>query len=163
MMSCLLDQLNAEIFITNGFETTDFVQEPEGQEYAASQFKLSDKCIIYREAKITPKKVGQFVTCWKRNNKGITTPLDSTDNIDFYLIVVSTDNQLGVFVLPRAILIEKGIMSTLKKDGKRGFRVYPSWDKPQSKQAIKTQAWQLNYFCEIIDKHTKGCLKNIFQ
>lgn len=29
------------------------------------------------------------------------------------------------------------------------IRVYPSWDKPVSKQAIKTQSWQLEYFIEL--------------
>jgi hypothetical protein len=36
-------------------------------------------------------------------------------------------------------LIEKGIVSTSKKEGKRGFSVYPIWDKTASHQAVKTQ------------------------
>lgn len=31
------------------------------------------------------------------------------------------------------------------------IRVYPSWDKPTSNQAIKTQKWQLEYFIELDD------------
>ncbi|WP_198329953.1 MepB family protein, partial [Psychrobacter cibarius] len=30
--------------------------------------------------------------------------------------------------------------------GKMGIRVYPSWDKPTSNTAKKTQNWQLDYF-----------------
>lgn len=29
------------------------------------------------------------------------------------------------------------------------MRVYQSWDKPTSKQAIKTQSWQLPYFIDM--------------
>ncbi|MFT5754883.1 MAG: hypothetical protein ACI924_002130 [Flavobacterium sp.] len=46
-------------------------------------------------------------------------------------------------------MIEKGIVSTSKKEGKRGFSVYPIWDKTASHQAVKTQKWQLNYFFEV--------------
>jgi hypothetical protein len=38
------------------------------------------------------------------------------------------------------------IISTHLKEGKRGMRVYPPWDLPSSKQAKKTQQWQLPYF-----------------
>ncbi|MFK7900870.1 MAG: MepB family protein, partial [Cyclobacteriaceae bacterium] len=59
------------------------------------------------------------------------------------------ENRLGQFVFPKTELINRGIISTKIKDGKRGFRIYPKWDKPQSKQAEKTQKWQLIYFYEI--------------
>jgi hypothetical protein len=49
-------------------------------------------------------------------------------------------------VFTEVVLIEKGIISTSKKDGKRGFRVYSIWDKTTNKQAEKAQKWQLNYF-----------------
>lgn len=29
------------------------------------------------------------------------------------------------------------------------MRVYPSWDRPTSKQAMKTQEWQLPYFVDM--------------
>ena len=31
------------------------------------------------------------------------------------------------------------------------MRVYPSWDNPDSKQALKTQKWQLPYFVDMSD------------
>jgi len=46
-------------------------------------------------------------------------------------------------------LSKQGIITTAKKDGKRGFRVYPRWDKVQNSQAKRTQKWQLNYFYKI--------------
>ena len=160
-MNTILDQLKSDFFATNGFVFSNFVKESEGKEYAACRFALNDKSIIYRHAKITPKKIGQFVTCWKRNSEGITTPFDETDSIDFYLIPAATENQLGLFVLPKAVLVQKGILSTTLKDGKRGFRVYPSWDKPQSKQAIKTQAWQAKYFVDLNETQAGNLIKSI--
>nr|WP_144503386.1 MepB family protein [Bacillus pumilus] len=38
------------------------------------------------------------------------------------------------------------ILKTDTTKGKMAMRVYPSWDKPASKQAIETQKWQLEYF-----------------
>ncbi len=40
----------------------------------------------------------------------------------------------------------KGIISLSKQGGKRAMRVYPPWDKPESKQAAKTQVWQVCIF-----------------
>ena len=40
-------------------------------------------------------------------------------------------------------------MTSIKKEGKRGFRVYPNWVKPENKQAEKTQNWQQDYFVEV--------------
>jgi hypothetical protein len=93
--------------------------------------------------------VGQFVTCWKRNSAGITSPFDEKDDFAFYLIQVNSKIEKGLFIFPKSVLIKKGIVSTKNKDGKRGFRVYPIWDKPTSKQAIKTQQWQMNYFIDL--------------
>jgi hypothetical protein len=123
--------------------------ELEGTEYDACQFELNGIKIINRSFKITQKKVGQFVTFWKRNKKGITEPFNKTYRIDFYVINVKTENNFGQFVFPKSELINKGIISTENKDGKRGFRVYPKWDNAQNKQAKKTQEWQLKYFYEI--------------
>lgn len=128
---------------------SNFRKEIESKEYDACRFELNGLNIISRSAKVTPKKVGQFVTFWKRNQDGIIEPLEETDLFDFYIITVKTETQLGQFVFPKSILIKKGIISTDKKEGKRGFRVYPVWDKTTSKQAEKTQKWQLTFFYKI--------------
>jgi len=76
-------------------------------------------------------------------------PFSENSLLDFYVINVQSENKTGQFVFPKAVLIEKGIISTSKKDGKRGFRVYSIWDKTTNKQAEKSQKWQLNYFFEV--------------
>ena len=104
---------------------------------------------MFRQAKITPTKIGQFVTIWKRNiEKNIIEPFEVSDEIDLFVINVKNESQFGQFVFPKSILIEKGIF-TNKKKGKRAIRVYPIWDLTDSKQAIKTQKWQLDYFLDI--------------
>ncbi|MBW4360409.1 MepB family protein [Flavobacterium taihuense] len=136
-------------FQDNGiFEITQPVLEPESAEYGACTFTLNNLKIRFRTAKITPTKTGQFVTLWKRINQGPIQPFDSFDPIDLFIISTRKDNQFGLFIFPKSILITKEIISD-KKEGKRAIRVYPPWDSTTSKQAQKTQKWQLDYFLEI--------------
>lgn len=150
-MNSILEKVERKIYDKCSLKISDFKKEPEGREYDACQFKLNGMNIICRSSKITPKKVGQFVTFWRRNTDGITEPFNENQEIDFYVINANSENNFGQFVFPKSELIKKGIISTKKKDGKRGFRVYPKWDKAKNKQAEKTQKWQLEYFYEIDD------------
>ncbi|MDW3194291.1 MAG: MepB family protein [Cytophagales bacterium] len=144
-----LNFIKTEIYDKCSFEISDFKTETESKEYNACRFKLNGLYILSRNAKITPKKTGQFVTCWKRNKNGITEPYNENDPIDYYAINVKTEKEFGQFVFPKSELIKKGIISTKNKEGKRGFRVYPIWDIVKNKQAERTQKWQLNYFYQI--------------
>ena len=146
-----LNQIRIAVYDKNSLKITDFELELESQDYDACHFKLNGKHIKSRTAKITPKKVGQFVTFWKRNGNGPIEPFYSDDLIDFYVVNVRTNTRFGQFVFPKSVLIEKGIISTGEKEGKRAFRVYPNWDLAKNKQAERTQKWQLNYFYEISD------------
>ncbi|CAM3701335.1 MepB family protein [Flavobacterium chungbukense] len=134
------------IFDKAGLELTDLQKENESGEYSAFRFSLDNKNICYREAKITPTKTGQFVTLWKRNDNGIIEPFDANDSIDFVIVSVRKDQNWGQFIFPKKTLLEKGVFSTEKKEGIRATRVYPPWDETKSKQAQKTQKWQLDYF-----------------
>lgn len=159
----MISKFAARIYDQCNFQITDFVKHNESQEYDGCEFLLNNKKIIYRTSKITPKKVGQFVTFWKRNKNGITEPFSEIETLNYYVINVQRDNKKGQFIFPKSILIEKGILSTLKKEGKRGFRVYPIWDKTMSKQAIVTQNWQLNYFFEINENLDLEIVKKLYQ
>ncbi len=128
---------------------TEAQPESEGTEYAAARFQLNHLSICFRVAKITPTKMGQFVTLWKRSQTGPIQPFDSTDDIDLVVICTRYHQHIGQFVFPKAILIKQGIFSVQNKGGKRAIRVYPSWDKTESRQAQKTQAWQLDYFLDM--------------
>jgi hypothetical protein len=131
------------------FEFSNLIIDSESSAYQACSFKLNSFQIIHRLSKITPTKIGQFVTIWKRNNKGITAPFDVLDNFDFIIITLKSEGNLGQFVFPKSVLLEKGIISNNNNSGKRGIRIYPPWDVPTSKQAEKTQLWQTKYFYSI--------------
>jgi len=142
-----------------GLSIAQLVINPESKEYEACSFLLNEKKVVYRQAKITPTKAGQFVTVWKRNAVGITAPFDSDDSVDFIVITVKTDTQLGQFIFPKAILITKGILTYNGKDGKRGMRVYPPWDFVSSKQAMQTQSWQTDYFLQLNNENTMNQMR----
>ena len=149
----ILLQTKSLVFDPCGFELTNPVLEKESKDYGAYQFELNALKILFRVAKTTPTKVGQFVTLWKRIGKGPIQPFDLTDGIDLFIINTRSGDNFGQFIFPKSILIQQGILTTDLKEGKRAIRVYPSWDVTTNKQAQKTQKWQLNYFFEIpLDK-----------
>lgn len=123
--------------------------EKESEIYNACQLVLNDKKVLFRTAKITPAKIGQFVTLWKRTANGIIAPFETKDDFELVIIQTKTENHFGYFAFPISALIEKNIFSTDWKEGKRAIRVYPPWDKTTSKHAQKTQQWQLEFFIEI--------------
>jgi len=132
-----------------GFQLQNLIWNSESANYGACSFELNNYKIQFRVTNITPSKIGQFVAIWKRNSEGITAPFDVSDSLDFMIISVRDSENFGQFIFPKSVLVSHGIISQNEKGGKRGIRVYAPWDKPENKQAIKTQAWQVNYFVEI--------------
>lgn len=141
------------IYKPNNLIISNIFKEPESQEYNAYTYTLNSKNnsmkILFRVAKITPKKVGQFVTLWKREDTGPIQPYDSSDAVDLFVINIYNNKYSGQFVFPKHILCEKGIVSINQKGGKRAMRVYPPWDVTESRQAKYTQIWQIKYFLDI--------------
>ena len=123
--------------------------EAQSAEYGAYTFKLNSTNIRFRVAKITPTKVGQFVTLWKRIGNGPIQPYDMEDSIELFIIATLQDDKFGQFIFPKSILCKYDIVSKDSKGGKRAIRVYPPWDITTNKQAKKTQAWQLEYFLDV--------------
>lgn len=136
------------IYDTLGFTFENAVAQKESVEYNAYTFQLNGMNVVFRSAKITPTKTGQFVTLWKRIGNGPIMPFDASDAIDFVVVSVRTENHYGQFVFPKSALIKHSVFTTACKDGKRAIRVYPSWDKTENTQAKKTQKWQLDYFVD---------------
>jgi hypothetical protein len=123
------------------------LRETESSEYGASRFGLDGHAVVFRVAKTTPSKVGQFVTIWKRPiSGGVISPLDIADGVAFVVVSVCNATHRGQFVFDQKILVAQGIMSINGKGGKRAIRVYPPWVKPIAKAAVRTQQWQLRYF-----------------
>jgi hypothetical protein len=144
-----LQIIQDRVFDTIGLKYTPANFDVESSDYHACSFSVEGRSIKYRQAKITPTKNGQFVTLWKRKLLGPIQPFDSSDDIDFVLVAVRRKSDLGLFIFPKEALVTHGVFSLKKKGGKRAMRVYPAWDKAESKQAEKTQKWQLDYFLEI--------------
>ncbi|WP_395077219.1 MepB family protein [Flavobacterium sp.] len=148
-MNSILKEVKELIFDKCSFELSSIQIEKESSEYCAHQFEINNQKVVFRFAKITPTKLGQFVTLWKRkSDKSLIEPFEISDSVDLFVINTKTENRFGQFVFPKSVLIQKGIV-TDKKEGKRAIRVYPSWDLAVNKQAQKIQKWQLEYFLEI--------------
>lgn len=155
MLDCDLENLPLElvhsiqkVYLPAGLNLTQKAfREAEGGEYEACSFSLNGHNIAFRVAKITPTKLGQFVTIWKRSTpQDKIVPLDIDDGVDFVIVSVSNGIYHGQFIFDQKILLEKRIMSQNTQEGKRAFRIYPPWTQPISSTALATQKWQLPYF-----------------
>ena len=91
-----LNKIQSAIFEKNNLKIEDYHEEKESEEYQAAIFKLKNSKIIYRKAKITPTKNGQFVTFWKRRENDPIEPIHKdlddfdcfSDNFDFSLFFI---------------------------------------------------------------------------
>lgn len=149
------------VYDVDGIKFSSLMKEAESAEYGAYTFQLNDHFIKFRVAKITPKKIGQFVTLWKRIGKSPIQCHDLSDAIDFFVISVRKEDNFGQFVFPQSVLCEKGIVSKNGIGGKLAIRVYPPWDEPVSPQAKRTQRWQAPYFFPIEQDKLKN--SNLFK
>lgn len=125
--------------------------ELESADYAACTLLLNGLRVQYRVAKITPTKVGQFVTLWKRVGRGPIQPFEVGDPVEVFVVSTRSGPRLGQFVFPKAVLAAQGVVARDDRadSGKRALRVYPPWDTTTSRQAQRTQAWQLQYFVDM--------------
>lgn len=158
-----LINLQTVVYKPSGFNFEYVQSEKQHTDYCAHVFKLNNYLVKFRIAKITPIKIGCFVALWKRNHKGESIPHDAADPFDFYIIHVANNQQSGQFIFSRKILIESGVLSLKGEGGKRGFRLYAAWDNPESKQAQKTQQWQLPYFYPLLENKVTCLPPSIFE
>lgn len=142
-------EIKALVFDKCRFTCSGLALMAESSEYGACSFRLNEKEVRMRVAKVTPKKIGQFVTLWKRNSQGITEPPNINDSFDLFVINARFQGRFGQFVFPKSVLYMNGIVSGEGSKGKRGIRVYPPWDRPVSLQAQKSQRWQAEFFLEL--------------
>lgn len=158
-MSEIPGYITTSVFGKLDLKLSGIEADPECEAYSGLNFQLDDRKITFRKAKITPKKIGQFVTLWKRNSSGQTEPFSIAEPVDFYIIAAEKDQNQGFFLFPKAVLGEKGILTQNGKEGKRGFRVYPAWDIPENKQAEKTKNWQNSFFIDLSSNEEAGVEK----
>lgn len=84
-MTTPLEKLQTLLFSNLGLVISNLHQEQESKEYFGCNFQLNSFQIKFRKSKVTPTKVGQFVTLWKRNPiSKETEPFTSEDTSDFF-------------------------------------------------------------------------------
>lgn len=137
-----------------GYHYEELQPEAESVDYAACTLLLNNLRCCFRVAKITPTKVGQFVTLWKRVGCGPIQPFDVGDPLDVFVVSTRNGSHLGQFVFPKAVLAAQGVVAQNNVGGKRALRVYPPWDATTNRQAQRTQAWQQRYFVDVSEGRT---------
>jgi len=148
------EKLQKLVFSHYGLIISNLHEDWESKDYSGFNFTLNQWTVKFRKAKITPTKTGQFVTLWKRNPEtDETQPFTSQDPFSFYIILTETPENSGFFFFTKKALIQNHILSGSVKPGKRGFRVYPVWNHPENKQAVKTQNWQTLFFIDFADEN----------
>ena len=164
LLTCLemLTNLQTLVYEPSGFNFEYVQNEPAHVDYGAHVFKLNNHLIKFRVAKITPIKLGCFVALWKRDHNGTSIPYDAADPFDFYIIHTVSNKQCGQFIFPKKILLKNDVLSLHDKGGKRGFRLYTAWDKPESNQAKRTQKWQLPYFHPLLEDNVTCLPSSLF-
>jgi hypothetical protein len=120
--------------------------DSDNAEYGAYLFRVGDRRVRSRVARVTPTKSGLFVAVWRRAPDGSTQPHESEDGVEALAITVREAEHFGQFVFPDDALSEHGIVSVAGVGGKRGFRLYPPWSAVESRQAGRTQQWQGEYY-----------------
>lgn len=145
-----LNYVNKMIYEPNDLAVKSVQEEKQNSKYGAGTFQLSLRTVRFRVANITSTKVGQFVAFWEKDVNNKNQPYLYEEAPD--LLVITTfknENEFGQFIFPKEVLLKKDILRSTSTKGKMAIRVYPIWDNPSSKQAIKTQKWQLPYFVDM--------------
>lgn len=147
-----LNVVNKMIYEPNGLIVKSVQEEKQNSKYSAGTFQLSSKTVRFRVAHITPTKVGQFVAFWEKDENNKNQPFTYEEAPDLLVITTFKDeSKFGQFIFPKDVLLKQNILKSSVTNGKMAMRVYPSWDQPTSKQAMRTQNWQLPYFVDMSD------------
>ena len=149
-----IKKINDSVFKPLDLKISDIFAETECKDYFGFNFIINQTKIKFRKSKLTPKKMGQFVSFWKRCCDGKTIPFDRNDDFDYYIISIEENDDSGFFIFPKVILEKENLISAPSKTGKRGFRIYADWHFPDQKQAVKTKLWQAQYFINFRDEET---------
>ena len=145
-----LSYLEKIIYKPNHISIKDVKEEKQNQSYGGGTFSIYSKTIRFRVSKKTPKKIGQFVALWEKDENNKNRPFKYLNSTDLLIITTfKNDKDFGQFIFPKEILKTQNILKSDTTKGKMAIRVYPSWDNPISKKAIETQKWQLEYFIDM--------------
>ena len=127
--------------------TVTVTPEAQNSDYESGVAQIDDEAWHIRTARNTPTKPGAFVAFWQRDSDGTTMPFGGDDLSSGLLVFVEQQGRRGVFRFTREHLARLGITSG-RRPGKRGFRVYPIWCAELNSQAMTTQRAQAPAFRE---------------
>lgn len=147
----MIRNLNTIVYKPNNLMITNLKEEKQNAEYAGCLFHLNNKTIRFRKSKVTPNKIGQFVSFWEKDENMRNRAFSYEAAPDLLVITCIADNKLGQFIFPKGILLKEKILRTQSQTGKMAMRIYPVWDTTVSNQAKKSQMWQLQYFVDLSD------------
>lgn len=116
--------------------------EEQSSDYESGTVKIGSDTWRIRTARVTPKKPGAFVAVWKREAHGETRPFKREEYSAGLMVFVREAEKFGVFRFSTAQLAALGVLRSGDQEGKRGFRVYPSWSTGLNRQAAVTQRRQ---------------------
>jgi hypothetical protein len=122
----------------------DVTPETQNSDYESGVARIDGEDWHIRTARNTPTRPGAFVAFWQRDTDGTFGDHDPAAGL---LVFVDQQGGRGVFRFTGAHLAELGITSG-RRPGKRGFRVYPSWCAGLYSQATATQRAQASAFQE---------------
>lgn len=151
-----ITKLNDLLFELYGRAIVELLEDADSKAYTGFNFKLGGHAFKFRKSKQTPKKAGQFVVLWKRNEVRVSVPFDILDHFDFVIIWSEEKERSGFFLFPKNKLASQRVLSVKEKEGKRGFRLYPDWVIPPNKLAERTKAWQSPYFIDFDNDRAKN-------
>lgn len=123
--------------------------EELNKEYEGMCFDIQSVSYRSRLAKKTPTKKGYFVVFWTKDEFGKNRPFTREETKDKLIVLIDDGDKQGQFIFPKAILEQKGIVTSPTKKGKMAMRVYPSWEDNLNAQATQTQKWQSEFFIRI--------------
>ena len=162
-MTATLASIETKALHPAGLRITSMVKDAESEDYDGLNLLCNGNVRIkYRQAKLTPRKAGNFVAIWNRSASGETEPFTLSDPFDFYMIAVQSESRSGFFMFPKQALADNGVLTNGPKEGKRGFRLYPDWVEAPNRQALKTQQWQSEYFVDLDRKDAAARLRRIY-
>ena len=94
------------VYKPNNLMITNVKEEKQNAEYAGCIFYLNNKTIRFRKSKITPNKIGQFVSFWEKGDN-MQNQAFSYNAADLLVITCIDDNKLGQFIFPKEILLKE--------------------------------------------------------
>ena len=90
----------------------EIIWEDQNKNYLGCIVKLDEQIHRVRVAKITPKKIGQFVAIWQKDEHNVNQAFSFDDSPEYLSIFVFDGDKKGVFIFPKETMKNKGVYTT---------------------------------------------------